>query len=307
MPGRIRVRLAKRGESADLRKEMKFSTAFLDEIRARVPSPRSSARASSCARKGREWAGPVAVQRGEDAVVLRQRSEGFYHDFSSGKHGDIFTFLIETEGLTFPEAVERLAAMAGLPMPARDARERGARQKRASLHEVLALAARIFDSTLHEPRAPRRAAISPTGASTRRRSASSASATPRRTASPCATRWPARGVDARAMIEAGLLVHGEEIAVPYDRFRDRVMFPIHDRSGRVVAFGGRALEPGAKAKYLNSPETELFHKGSLLFNHHRARKSRPRERRVIVVEGYVDVIAMTQAGFPRPSRRSAPP
>ena len=102
------------------------------------------------------------------------------------------------------------------------------------------------------------------------------------------------------------MIHGEGIAVPYDRFRDRVMFPIHDRSGRVVAFGGRALEPGAKAKYLNSPETELFHKGSLLFNHHRARKYAHERDEVIVVEGYVDAIAMTQAASPRPSRRSAP-
>ena len=84
----------------------------------------------------------------------------------------------------------------------------------------------------------------------------------------------AKGVGVEQMIEAGLLIHGEDIAVPYDRFRDRVMFPIHDRAGRVIAFGGRAMEPGAKAKYLNSPETALFHKGALLFNHHRARKSR---------------------------------
>ena len=100
------------------------------------------------------------------------------------------------------------------------------------------------------------------------------------------------------MIDAGLLIHGEDIAVPYDRFRDRVMFPIHDRTGRVIAFGGRAMEPGAKAKYLNSPETALFHKGSLLFNHHRARKSAHDSGEVIVVEGYVDVIAMSEAGFP---------
>ncbi len=100
------------------------------------------------------------------------------------------------------------------------------------------------------------------------------------------------------MIEAGLLVHGEGIAVPYDRFQNRVMFPIHDRGGRVVAFGGRALDPSAKAKYLNSPETELFHKGSLLFNHHRARKPAGDQGRVIAVEGYVDVISMTKAGFP---------
>ena len=99
------------------------------------------------------------------------------------------------------------------------------------------------------------------------------------------------------MIDAGLLVHGEGIAVPYDRFQNRVMFPIHDRAGKVVAFGGRAMEAGAKAKYLNSPETELFHKGSLLFNHHRARKAAHDKGELIAVEGYVDVIAMTQAGF----------
>ena len=100
------------------------------------------------------------------------------------------------------------------------------------------------------------------------------------------------------MIEAGLLIHGEGIAVPYDRFRDRVMFPIHDRAGRVIAFGGRAMEPGAKAKYLNSPETPLFHKGSLLFNHHRARKAAHDSGEIVVVEGYVDAIAMSEAGFP---------
>jgi DNA primase len=106
-----------------------------------------------------------------------------------------------------------------------------------------------------------------------------------------------RGVSADRMIEAGLLAHGEGIAVPYDRFRDRVMFPIHDRSGRVVAFGGRAMDPAAHAKYLNSPETPLFHKGALLFNHHRARKAAHDSGEVIVVEGYVDAIAVAEAGF----------
>ena len=90
----------------------------------------------------------------------------------------------------------------------------------------------------------------------------------------------AKGADVATMCEAGLLIHGDEVAVPYDRFRDRVMFPIHDRSGRVIAFGGRALEKDAQAKYLNSPETPLFHKGWLLFNHHRARKAAHERGRV---------------------------
>ncbi len=100
------------------------------------------------------------------------------------------------------------------------------------------------------------------------------------------------------MMEAGLLNHGEGIAVPYDKFRDRVIFPIQDRSGRVIAFGGRALDPAVPAKYLNSPETPLFHKGQLLYNHHRARKAAQDRGGVIAVEGYIDVIAMTAAGFP---------
>ena len=101
------------------------------------------------------------------------------------------------------------------------------------------------------------------------------------------------------MMETGLLVHGDEIAVPYDRFRDRIMFPIHDARGRVVAFGGRAMSSEVSAKYLNSPETPLFHKGSLLFNHHNARKGAHDTGQVIVVEGYIDVIAMSLAGFPQ--------
>ena len=99
------------------------------------------------------------------------------------------------------------------------------------------------------------------------------------------------------MIEAGLLVAGDDIPVPYDRFRDRVMFPIADLRGRVIAFGGRALDKDAPAKYLNSPETPLFHKGAMLYNVAAARKAAQTGRAVIAVEGYVDVIAMVSAGF----------
>ncbi|MGH6784635.1 MAG: DNA primase, partial [Sphingomicrobium sp.] len=105
------------------------------------------------------------------------------------------------------------------------------------------------------------------------------------------------GIPVPTMIEAGLLIHGEDIAVSYDRFRDRIMFPIHDSRGRVIAFGGRALAKDAPAKYLNSPETALFHKGAILYNHHNARKAARSSGQLIVVEGYVDVIAMTSAGF----------
>src|SRR5207342_2376574 len=106
-----------------------------------------------------------------------------------------------------------------------------------------------------------------------------------------------QGFTVEMMNEAGLLVHGDDIPVPYDRFRDRVMFPITDLRGRVVAFGGRALEKDQPAKYLNSPETPLFHKGSNLYNLPAARAAAHQGEAIIVVEGYVDVIAMTTAGF----------
>src|SRR6202140_29567 len=107
----------------------------------------------------------------------------------------------------------------------------------------------------------------------------------------------AQGIPVEDMVEAGLLVHGDDIPVPYDRFRDRVMFPIGDLRGRVIAFGGRALDPDAQAKYLNSPETPLFHKGATLYNIAAARAAAHKGAVVIAVEGYVDVIAMVEAGF----------
>lgn len=276
---------------------MKFSPEFLNEIRARLPVSQVVGQRVKLRKEGREWRGlsPFGAEKTPSFFVNDQKQ--FYHDFSSGRHGDIFTFLVEVEGLAFPEAVERLAGMAGLEMPRRDAQSEARARERASLHEVMALAQRIFEQTLHDPvgaKARGYLADRRLDPATQRLFGLGFSA-PERYALRDAL--AAKGVDAQQMMDCGLLTHGEGIAVPYDHFRNRVMFPIHDRGGRVVAFGGRAMDPGAKAKYKNSPETELFHKGSLLFNHHRARKAAHDKGRVIAVEGYVDVIAMTQVGF----------
>ena len=252
---------------------MKFPPAFLDEIRARLPVSEVVGARVKLRKAGREWAAlsPFTSEKTPSFFVNDQK--GFFHDFSSGKHGDIFTFLMETEGLSFPEAVERLAGQAGLAMPRQSDAEAAEEKKRASLIEVLAIAARIFESNLQQPiGAKARGYLSDRGlGSPVQQRFSLGYSSPERFALRDAL--AAKGVGVDQMIEAGLLIHGPDIAVPYDRFRDRVMFPIHDRAGRVIAFGGRAMEPGAKAKYLNSPETDLFHKGSLLFNHHRARKA----------------------------------
>ena len=277
---------------------MKFPPEFLDEIRARLPVSEVVAKRVKLRKAGREWAAlsPFTSEKTPSFFVNDQK--GFFHDFSSGKHGDIFAFLMETEGLGFPEAVERLAAMAGVPMPRQSDAAAAEDKKRASLIEVLALAARMFETNLQQPiGAKARGYLSDRGLGPPvQQRFSLGYSSPERFALRDAL--AAKGVGADQMIEAGLLIHGEDIAVPYDRFRDRVMFPIHDRSGRVIAFGGRAMEPGAKAKYLNSPETSLFHKGSLLFNHHRARKAAHDSGEIIVVEGYIDAISVSEAGFP---------
>jgi DNA primase len=276
---------------------MRFSPSFLDEIRARLPVSEVVAKRVKLRKQGREWAGlsPFNAEKTPSFFVNDQK--GFYHDFSSGRHGDIFRFLMETEGVGFPEAVERLAGMAGVPMPtvSREAVEE--EKKRASLHEVLALAARFFEDNLQSNLgAKARGYLADRRLDAKIQRAFGLGYAPgERFALRDAL--AAKGVAVDQMIAAGLLVHGEDVTVPYDRFRDRVMFPIHDRRGRVIGFGGRAMEAGAQAKYLNSPETELFHKGSVLFNHHRARQSAHEKGEVIAVEGYVDVIQMSAAGF----------
>jgi DNA primase len=277
---------------------MKFPPEFLDEIRARLPVSEVVAKRVKLRKQGREWAAlsPFTSEKTPSFFVNDQK--GFFHDFSSGKHGDIFAFVMETEGLGFPEAVERLAELAGVPLPCQSDAAAAEDKKRASLIEVLALAARIFEANLQQPiGAKARGYLSGRGLGPAvQQRFSLGYASPERFHLRDAL--AAKGVGTEQMIEAGLLVHGEDIAVPYDRFRDRVMFPIHDRAGRVIAFGGRAMEAGAKAKYLNSPETALFHKGALLFNHHRARKIAHDNAEIIVVEGYIDAIAVSEAGFP---------
>lgn len=275
---------------------MKFPPGLLDEIRARLPVSAVVGRRVKLQKAGKEWRGlsPFNAEKSPSFFVNDQKA--FYHDFSSGKHGDIFTFVMETEGLSFPEAVERLASEAGVTLPkiSREAEAEEARRK--DLHDVMALAQEFFMAQM------RTGAGSAARAYCDQRGLSAAIradfgigyAPPDRFA--LRDYLAAKGIDSSMMIEAGLLVSNADIAVPYDRFRDRVMFPIADLKGRVIAFGGRAMAKDAQAKYLNSPDTPLFHKGRVLFNHHRARKAAHDAGRIIAVEGYVDVIGMSMVG-----------
>ena len=279
-------------------KTMRFTSQFLDELKARLPVSEVVGRRVKLVRAGREFKGlsPFNKEKTPSFFVNDQKQAWF--DFSSGKNGSIFDFVMESEGVSFPEAVERLAQMAGVPLPkvSHEDEQRDARRK--TLHDVMELAAKFFQDTL----------ASRAGAKGRGyladRGLDPATQLKFRIGYAPGERFALKehlgshGIPAEDMVEAGLLISGDDIPVPFDRFRDRVMFPITDLRGRVIAFGGRALEKDAPAKYLNSPETPLFHKGSTLYNIAAARQAAHDGAPVIVVEGYIDVIAMVTAGFP---------
>jgi DNA primase len=279
---------------------MKFTRQFLDEISARLPVSEVVSKRVKLKRAGREWKGLSPFQQEKTPSFTVNDQKGFYHDFSSGKHGSIFDFVMETEGVTFPEAVERLAAMAGLAVPVATPEAARREERRKTLYDVMELAAKFFADTL----------ASRLGAKARGYLADRAiaPATQLQFRLGYAPGTPGEkyalkeylgghGIPTADMVEAGLLIGGEDVAVPYDRFRDRVMFPITDIRGRVIAFGGRALEKDVPAKYLNSPETPLFHKGDNLYNQGPARAAAHNGAALIVVEGYVDVIAMVTSGY----------
>ncbi len=276
---------------------MRFPPSFLDEIKARLPVSEVVRGRVKLVRAGREWKGlsPFNAEKTPSFFVNDQKMAWF--DFSAGKNGNIFDFVMETEGLSFPDAVERLAHDAGLALPRVSPEAEAEESARKNLHEVLAGTASYFSGRLAGAEGgAARAYLASRGIDPELQGRFRLGyALPEKYA--LRDHLAGTGVPVSTMIEAGLLIHGEHIAVPYDRFRDRIMFPIHDSGGRVIAFGGRALTPDAPAKYLNSPETVLFHKGAILYNHHNARKAAQSSGQLIVVEGYVDVIAMTSAGF----------
>lgn len=277
---------------------MRFSPPFLEELRARLPVSTVVGRKVRLKKEGREWRGlsPFTSEKTPSFFVNDQKGRWF--DFSAGKNGNIFDFVMETEGLSFPEAVEKLAHEAGLALPVVSREEAARDQRRGTVLEAMEEAARFFEAQLHSREGDKaRAYLDGRGMGDAvRREFRIGLASREKFA--LRDHLAGRGIDRDTMIEGGLLIHGEDIQVPYDRFRDRIMFPICDRSGRVIAFGGRTLDPNAPAKYLNSPETPLFLKGAGLYNHHRARKAAHDRGRVISVEGYVDAIALAAAGFP---------
>ncbi len=275
---------------------MAFAPRFLDEIRSRISLGDLVGRRVKLMRRGREFVGLCPFHHEKTPSFSVVEDKGFYHCFGCGAHGDAIGFAMKTENLSFPEAVEKLARDAGLALPERDAKAEEEARQAKSLHDTNEAAAEWFAVQLATTDG--RHALE----YLQRRGLSAETIARFRLGFSPDTRdalkhaLMARGFSEHLLLEAGLLKKPDDVHVTFDRFRGRVMFPITDRRGHVIAFGGRVMGDG-QPKYLNSPETPLFQKGRVLYSLREARQAMQRDAELIVAEGYMDVIALHQAGF----------
>jgi DNA primase len=281
---------------------MRFPDSFLDQVRARVNISSVVGRhvqwdrRKTNAGKGDFWACcPFHTEKSPSFHADDRK--GRYHCFGCKASGDIFKFLVEKQGLRFGEAVEQLAQEAGLPLPVLSADDVKREEQRASLYDIMEMAQSFFQKELQSARgAKARGYLSDRDLTPQVQADFGIGYAPDDRAA-LRTFLAEKNVTVDQMAEAGLVITGDDIPVAYDRFRDRVMFPIRDGRGQVIAFGGRALSKDVPAKYLNSPETPIFTKGDVLYNFDKARAVAHKAGQIIAVEGYVDVIAMHRAGL----------
>ena len=279
---------------------MAFPPGFLDELRSRVSLADLVGKRVRLTRKGREYGGLCPFHNEKTPSCYVVEDKGFFHCFGCGAHGDAIGFVMRSESLDFIEAIERLAGIAGVQVPQQTPQEREKAQRQKTLLEALAAAAKFYEERLWSP------------AGLRGREYLAARGLDEDTMRRFRLGWAGEDRNAlrRALtpefplpllMEAGLLHASDYGGEPYDYFRERVVFPIGDRAGRVIAFGGRALGD-AQPKYLNSPEHPLFEKGRVLYGLSAARVNSAKEAEAggagaIVTEGYMDVIALHRAGF----------
>ena len=244
-----------------------------------------------------DWWAPCPFHQEKTASFHVDDRKGFYYCFGCQAKGNVFTFLTESENMGFMEAVETLARGAGMEMPAQDPRAAEEAKKTRTLAEVMEHAVAYYQLVLSGARGREaRAYIESRGLS-----AATVEHFEIGYASDSRTEilhaLKKQGVSESEIVACGLAIKPDDGKAAYDRFRGRIMFPIRDARGRCISFGGRAMDPNARAKYLNGPETELFYKGRSLYNHGPAREAAGKTGRLIVAEGYMDVIALAQAGF----------
>ncbi len=281
---------------------MSLPPGFLDELRSRTSLSQVVGRKvmwdarKSNQGKGDMWA-PCPFHQEKTASFHVDDRKGYYYCFGCHAKGDAIGFVKETENVGFMEAVEILAREAGMTMPARDPKAQEKADRRTQLAEVMEQAVQFFRLQLRTGTASdARDYLAGRGLSD--------AALERWEIGFAPDGWQAlwdhlrgKGVEEDLILGAGLAKPSNTGKKPYDTFRNRIMFPIRDARGRAIAFGGRAMDPTDNAKYLNSPETELFDKGRSLYNHGPARTAAGKGQPLIVAEGYMDVIALSEAGF----------
>ncbi|HYW17572.1 MAG TPA: DNA primase [Allosphingosinicella sp.] len=273
---------------------MSLSPQFLDELRARTSLSTVIGRTVKLQKAGREWKAPCPFHKEKTPSFYVNDEKSFYHCFGCGVHGDAIRWLTDARGLPFMDAVKELAEAAGMEVPAADPRSQEKAERATGLYDVMEAAQHWFEGQLGGLEgADARAYLEKRGISeaTRRRFGFGYAPDSRGK-----LRVALKDFGNEKLVESGLLIVPEGEREPYDRFRGRLMFPIRDRRGRVIAFSARILGAG-EPKYLNSPDTPLFDKGRTLFNIDKAAAASREAKRIVVVEGQMDVIALDQAGL----------
>ena len=275
---------------------MSFPADFLDELRSRIRISEVVGRKLKLIKRGREFLALCPFHNDSKPSLSVVDEKNFYHCFACGAHGDIIKFTMETEGLNFIESVDKLANLAGLEVPKQDPIERAKEARRRTLREVLEEVTIYFEEFLRK--APTKAGLDylkerglsdKTIKSFRLGLAPANSKTFR-------IDMQGRGIEEKLLEEAGLIKKSAASSSTYDYFRGRLIFPISDRRGQIIGFGGRALN-NQEPKYLNSPETSLFQKGQILYQGQMTREIAHKTNQLIVVEGYMDVISLAEVGM----------
>lgn len=270
---------------------------FLDELRSRVSIAEVVGEKVKLQKRGREYTGLCPFHQEKTPSFTINESKGFYHCFGCGAHGDAIKFLMDKDGLPYIEAVKKLASRVGLTLPAFSKESQEAAQKRKSLYEIMELAAAFFEKNLYMP-------IGAQGLSYLRQKRGLSDENIKRFRLGYAPNnkglkayLASKGVSEEDMADLGLITVPEDKSrQPSDFFRDRVMIPIMDKQNNIIAFGGRILGDG-QPKYLNSPETPIFNKRRILYNMNNAREPAYNQKRLIICEGYMDVIALDCYNF----------
>jgi len=275
---------------------MKFSKSLLDEIKSKIEISDIVGKRVALQKRGKEFIGLSPFQNEKTPSFTVNNEKQFYHCFSTNKHGDVFTFLVDVEGLSFPQAVEQLAEYAGVELRALTKKEEQKIINRKKLLSIMEIAGKYFVENLRNDNRPisylnergiGKNIIEEYHIGYAKKDFSSLN-----------LYLSNKGFLNEDILRAGLIIESsKKKKTYYDRYRDRIIFPITNSHGKIVGFGGRVLNTEDKPKYMNSPETEIFHKGDILFNFSNIKSTTTKIDNLVIVEGYMDAISLCAFGF----------